>query len=61
LGVPFADPYDSAFDSARYYARYGIGQNKWQEGYAFYPEREDLEISIRHDEFGPIVNRQLYE
>jgi|GEM_PF-3331462 len=61
LGVSYVNAYSANFDAARKYARYGDGKDKWQVGYAFYPKREDLEISTRYDEFGPIVNRQLYE
>ena len=55
------DPYDSKFDAARTHARQGRFGNKWQVGYAVYPRRQDLEISIRYDEFSPLVTRQLYE
>jgi hypothetical protein len=63
LATANIDPYSTIFDNARNYARHGNGseKNQWQVGYAFYPKREDLEISTRYDEFGPIVKRQLYE
>lgn len=55
------DPYSPVFNAARKHARWGRFGKKWQVGYAFYPRREDLEISTRHDEFGSLVTRQLYE
>lgn len=55
------DPYSSEFNTARTYAREGSPNQEWQIGYSIYPRRDDLSISTRYDEFGPLVTRQLYE
>lgn len=55
------DPYDSVFDPARRYARFAPTGIEWEIGYALYPRRDDLNISERVDEFGPLVTHQLYE
>ena len=60
LGTNF-NPYSSHFDLARNHARRGVVTDGWQIGYAFYPRREDLIFSTRHDHIGPIVKHHLYE
>ena len=55
------DPYASQFDAARMYARYGNHGMRWQMGYAVYPNKSDLVISTRFDEFGPLTTHQLYQ
>lgn len=55
------NPYDPIFDSAREYARYASPGTSWEMGYAVYPRREDLNISQRVDEYGPLVTHQLYQ
>ena len=56
------DPYDSSFDNARRFARYGSPGTFWEFGFAVYPRRDDLTISERMDEhLGPLVTHQLYE
>ena len=56
------DPYDSSFDGARRFARYGQPGTFWEFGFALYPNREDLIISERLDEeLGPMVTHQVYQ
>ena len=55
------NPYDPIFDKARNYARYASPGTLWEMGYALYARREDLIISQRVDEHGPLITHQLYQ
>ena len=49
------------FNGARDCARYGKGVENWNVGYGLYPDRKDVVISTREDEFGLVETRQIYE
>lgn len=55
------DVYSSVFDKARNFARFAKQNMIWDVGYAIYPNRDDLIISERSDEIGPLVKHQLYQ
>jgi hypothetical protein len=55
------DPYASTFNRARQFARYGGGSPSWEFAMGTYPRADDLIISERVDEHGPLVTHQLYQ
>lgn len=55
------DPFQSTFDNARIFSRYCNPGTWWDLGYTIYPKKDDLKISERFDEFGSIINHQLYQ
>ncbi|MHB8066398.1 MAG: HNH endonuclease [Desulfobaccales bacterium] len=55
------DPYSIVFDGARYYARYPKLNQSWGLAFAVYPNRNDLIISKRFDDYGEIINHQIYQ
>jgi hypothetical protein len=55
------DLYGSAFDSARRCARFGELATRWDIAYGRHPGRQELKISSRVDEFGPLETRQIYQ
>ena len=61
LYIADVNPYEPVFDKARNYARYASPGTSWEMGYALYPKREDLIISQRVDEYGPLITHQLYQ
>ncbi len=55
------DPYSEAFDKARDYARFPKLNQSWGLAFAVYPNREDLIITKRMDEYGEIITHQIYQ
>jgi hypothetical protein len=55
------DPYDPKFNPARQFSRYSSGSATWEMAYGHYPKKQDLIISERVDEYGPLTTHQLYQ
>ena len=55
------DPYQTGFDAARRYSRYGQRAGDWDVAWGIYPRRSDLYISSRVDAISPIHKHQLYQ
>jgi len=55
------DGYSTAFDKARRCARFGEGAISWEVAYGRLPNENDLVISRRFDEYGPLDIKRLYE
>jgi hypothetical protein len=61
LTVEGGVPYSPLFDAARRCARYGEGCTEWDVAWGIYPNRNDLYISSRVDEFGLLDTHQIYQ
>jgi hypothetical protein len=55
------DPYSSQFDNARTFARSPFVGAMWKMAYGVYPRQDDLILSERTDEIGPVLTHQLYQ
>lgn len=55
------DVYSKAFDQARRCARFGEGAISWEVAYGRFNKKDNLVISKRVDEHGPLETRRLYE
>jgi hypothetical protein len=56
----FDDPYDSRFEKARKFARYGCSDLSWEVSHGIFPNKEELLISEHEDHIGKLETRQLY-
>jgi hypothetical protein len=61
LDGDYPSPYSSRFDAARRCARYGERANEWDVAWGIYPDRGDLLLSTRVDQFGPLSTHQIYQ
>jgi hypothetical protein len=55
------DAYSKEFDKARRCARFGESFISWEVAYGRLPNEDDLVISRRFDEYGPLDTKRLYE
>ncbi len=61
LGGEGGDPYSPPYDIARRCARYGDRASEWDVAWGIYPRRDDLLVSTRVDELGPLHTHQFYQ
>ncbi|WP_159887021.1 HNH endonuclease [Paenibacillus puerhi] len=54
------DPYTSDHDRARRFSRFADPGSFWEFGYTVYPEKEDLTLSVRYDDYGELITHQIY-
>jgi len=61
LTVEGGFPYSDSFNAARRCARYGDGASDWDFAWGIYPNRRDLHVSSRVDEYGRLDTHQVYQ